>query len=81
MILDISENQQKYEVIDQLNNGSSIITNFKKMEPNDAEITQEFEFICGGIYALQASIEKLSNSMYLFSPKEISIDKVNKGGA
>ena len=81
VILDISENEQKYEVIDQLNNGSSIITNFKKMEPNDAENTQEFEFICGGIYALQASIEKLSNSMYLFSPKEISIDNVNKGGA
>ena len=81
VILDISENEQKYEVIDQLNNGSSIITNFKKMEPNDAQNTQEFEFICGGIYALQASIEKLSNSMYLFSPKEISIDNVNKGGA
>jgi len=81
VILDISENEQKYEVIDQLNNGSSIITNFEKMETNDSKNSLEFEFISGGIYALQASIEKLSNSMYLFSPKEISIDKVNKGGA
>ena len=77
MILDVSENDQKYEIINQLNNGSSIISDFKKLGEKNIEKTLEFEFISGGIYALQASKEKLSDSMYLFSPKEINIDKLN----
>jgi len=77
VILDVSENDQKYEIINQLNNGSSIISDFKKLGEENIEKTLEFEFISGGIYALQASKEKLSDSMYLFSPKEINIDKLN----
>tara|TARA_Y100001978_G_C23604213_1_gene390321 strand:+ start:89 stop:934 length:846 start_codon:yes stop_codon:yes gene_type:complete len=78
VIFNISEKKHKYELIDKLNNGSPIITNFGKLETDNVENTLEFEFINGGIYALQASIEKLSDSMYLFSPKEIRIDKVTK---
>jgi len=77
VILDVSENDQKYEIINQLNNGSSIISDFKKLGEENIEKTLEFEFISGGIYALQASKEKLSDSMYLFSPKEINIDKLS----
>jgi len=79
VILEISDSEQKYKLVDQLNKGNSIISNFKnKSSENDIEKTLDFEFIMGGIYALQASKEKLSNSMYLFSPKEINIDKLTK---
>ena len=78
VILEISESQQKYELVDQLNKGNSIISNFKNLNNEDVEKTLDFEFILGGVYALQARQEKLSNSMYLFSPKEISIDKLTK---
>ena len=81
VILEISESQQKYELVDQLNKGNSIISNFKNLNNEDVEKTLDFEFILGGVYALQARQEKLSNSMYLFSPKEISIDKLTKEGS
>ena len=74
VILDVSGSDQKYELIDQLNNGNPIISDFKKLNSNNVEDTLEFEFINGGVYALEASKEKLSDSMYIFSPKEINIE-------
>ena len=74
VILDVSGSDQKYELIDQLNSGNPIISDFKKLNSTNVEETLEFEFINGGVYALDASKQKLSDSMYLFSPKEINIE-------
>ena len=77
-ILEISNAKQKYELIDQLNKGSSIISKFKNIKGEIIEKTMVFEFIMGGVYAIEARQEKLSDSMYLFSPKEINIDKLSE---
>ena len=77
VILEVSSANQKYELIDKLSSGNPIISDFKKLNANNVEETLEFEFINGGVYALEASKEKLNDFMYLFSPKEINIE--NKG--
>ncbi len=77
MILKITSENQKYELIDQLIKGASIISDFSKFMGVDNESNSNFEFIMGGVYALKAGKEKLSQSMYLFTPKEININKID----
>ena len=67
---------QKYEdctkAVDELKNRKVVVLNIEEMELEDQK--QVFEFIKGAVYALEASIQKISNGIFVIAPNNVQID-------
>ncbi|WMJ75988.1 MULTISPECIES: cell division protein SepF [unclassified Sedimentibacter] len=66
----------KYEdctkAVDELKNRKVVVLNIEGMELEDQK--QIFEFIKGAVYALEASIQKISNGIFVLAPNNVQID-------
>ena len=66
----------KYEdctkAVDELKNRKVVVLNIEGMELVDQK--QVFEFIKGAVYALEASIQKISNGIFVLAPNNVQID-------
>lgn len=66
----------KYEdctkAVDELKNRKVVVLNIEGMELDDQK--QVFEFIKGAVYALEASIQKISNGIFVLAPCNVQID-------
>jgi len=67
---------QKYEdctkAVDELKNRKVVVLNIEEMELEEQK--QVFEFIKGSVYALEASIQKISNGIFVIAPNNVQID-------
>ena len=67
---------EKYEdctkAVDELKNRKVVVLNIEGMELEDQK--QIFEFIKGAVYALEASIQKVSNGIFVLAPPNVQID-------
>jgi len=58
--------------VDELKNRKVVVLNIEGMELEDQK--QVFEFIKGAVYALEASIQKISNGIFVLAPCNVQID-------
>ena len=67
---------QKYEdctkAVDELKNRKVVVLNIEGMELESQK--QVFEFIKGAVYALESSIQKISNGIFVIAPNNVQID-------
>lgn len=67
---------EKYEdctkAVDEIKNRKVVVLNIEGMELEDQK--QIFEFIKGSVYALEASIQKVSNGIFVIAPSNVQID-------
>lgn len=67
---------EKYEdctkAVDELKNRKVVVLNIEGMELENQK--QVFEFIKGAVYALEASIQKISNGIFVIAPNNVQID-------
>lgn len=67
---------EKYEdctkAVDEIKNRKVVVLNIEGMELEDQK--QVFEFIKGAVYALEASIQKVSNGIFVLAPSNVQID-------
>ena len=67
---------QKYEdctkAVDEIKNRKVVVLNIEGMELEYQK--QIFEFIKGAVYALEASIQKVSNGIFVLAPNNVQID-------
>jgi len=66
----------KYEdctkAVDEIKNRKVVVLNIEGMELELQK--QVFEFIKGAVYALEASIQKISNGIFVLAPNNVQID-------
>lgn len=67
---------EKYEdctrAVDELKNRKAVVLNIESLELEDQR--QIFEFIKGAVYALEASIQKVSKGIFVIAPINVQID-------
>ena len=67
---------EKYEdctkAVDEIKNRKVVVLNIEGMELENQK--QVFEFIKGAVYALEASIQKESNGIFVLAPNNVQID-------
>jgi len=67
---------EKYEdctkAVDEIKNRKVVVLNIEGMELENQK--QVFEFIKGAVYALEASIQKVSNGIFVLAPNNVQID-------
>ncbi len=67
---------EKYEdctkAVDEIKNRKVVVLNIEGMELEEQK--QVFEFIKGSVYALEASIQKISNGIFVIAPNNVQID-------
>ncbi|QSX06882.1 cell division protein SepF [Sedimentibacter sp. zth1] len=67
---------EKYEdctrAVDELKNRKAVVLNIENLELEDQR--QIFEFIKGAVYALEASIQKVSKGIFVIAPINVQID-------
>lgn len=67
---------EKYEdctkAVDEIRNRKIVVLNIEGMELEEQK--QVFEFIKGAVYALEASIQKVSNGIFVLAPNNVQID-------
>lgn len=66
----------KYEdctkAVDEIKNRKVVVLNIEGLELDDQK--QIFEFIKGSVYSLEASIQKVSNGIFVIAPSNVQID-------
>lgn len=67
---------EKYEdctrAVDELKNRKAVVLNIESLDLEDQR--QIFEFIKGAVYALEASIQKVSKGIFVIAPVNVQID-------
>jgi cell division inhibitor SepF len=67
---------EKYEdctkAVDEIKNRKVVVLNIEGLELDDQK--QIFEFIKGAVYALEASIQKVSAGIFVIAPSNVQID-------
>lgn len=65
--------EEALQAIQALWSGKSVLLNLRMMTPQQAQRT--VDFVAGGIYALSGHLERLSESIFLFTPSCIPVSK------
>lgn len=58
-------------IIDDLRSGKAVVVNFEQLEASVKR--QIFDFINGGIYAIDGSIQKVTRDIFVLAPKNVAI--------
>ena len=59
-------------VIDRISESKTVILNLQMLEPDKKR--QIFDFVSGGVYALDGQIQKVTKDIYVLTPKGIQVD-------
>ncbi len=60
------------KIIDDLKRRRTVVVNLEQLEP--ATKRQIFDFINGGVYALEGTIQKVSTDIFVLAPINVEID-------
>lgn len=60
------------QIIDDLKSRKAVVVNFEQLEINIKR--QIFDFINGGIYAVEGKIQKVTKDIFILAPSNIEID-------
>ncbi len=60
------------QIIDDLKSRKAVVVNFEQLELNIKR--QIFDFINGGIYAVEGKIQKVTKDIFILAPSNIEID-------
>lgn len=60
------------KAVDELKNRKAVVLNIESLELEDQR--QIFEFVKGAVYALEASIQKVSKGIFVIAPLNVQID-------
>ena len=63
IVVKVSQQENIQEVIDKIKTGQKVIVNIEDMA--QADITRSLDFLTGAVYALNLTMEKLDNKIYL----------------
>jgi cell division inhibitor SepF len=73
-ILKPKEYEDCRKAVDELKNNKIVVLNIEKIETEEVQ-KEIFEFIKGSVYALEASIQKISFGIFLLAPKNVQVDE------
>ncbi len=59
-------------IIDDLKSRKTVIVNLEQLDNNIKR--QIFDFISGGLYALEGNIQKVTKDIFIFAPSNVEID-------
>ena len=59
------------KLVDNMRNFKPIIVNLERVETDMAR--KMFDFLNGGIYALEGTVQKINQNIYIFAPKNVNI--------
>lgn len=60
------------QIIDDLKSRKSVVINFEQLDP--AIKRQIFDFVSGGIYAIEGKIQKVNKDIFILAPSNVEID-------
>lgn len=59
-------------IIDDLKSRKTVVVNLEQLDNNIKR--QIFDFISGGLYALEGNIQKVTKDIFIFAPSNVEID-------
>ncbi len=59
-------------ILDDLKSRKTVIVNLEQLESNIKK--QIFDFINGGLYAIEGNIQKVTKDIFIFAPNSVEID-------
>lgn len=59
-------------IIDDLKSRKAVVVNFEQLDANIKR--QIFEFINGGLYAIEGKIQKVTKDIFILAPSNVEID-------
>ena len=68
--------QDAPKIIDKLINNDAVVVNFENLEPEIKR--QVFDFINGGIYAIEGKIQKVTRDIFILAPKGVGIEGIKE---
>ncbi|NLW39753.1 MAG: cell division protein SepF [Tissierellia bacterium] len=60
------------KIVDDLKMRKTVVVNLEQLEPNIKR--QIFDFINGGLYSLEGSIQKVTTDIFVLAPSNVEID-------
>lgn len=64
------------KIIDKLILNDAVVVNFEHLEPEIKR--QVFDFINGGIYAIEGRIQKVTADIFILAPKDVAIEGIKE---
>lgn len=64
------------KIIDKLIMNDAVVVNFENLEPELKR--QVFDFINGGIYAIEGKIQKVTKDIFILAPKGVGIEGIKE---
>ncbi len=64
------------KIIDRLIMNDAVVVNFENLEPELKR--QVFDFINGGIYAIEGKIQKVTKDIFILAPKGVGIEGIKE---
>ncbi|MCI5674868.1 MAG: cell division protein SepF [Ezakiella sp.] len=64
------------KIIDKLIMNDAVVVNFEHLEPELKR--QVFDFINGGIYAIEGKIQKVTKDIFILAPKGVGIEGIKE---
>lgn len=64
------------KIIDNLIMNDAVVVNFEHLEPELKR--QVFDFINGGIYAIEGRIQKVTSDIFILAPKGVAIEGIKQ---
>lgn len=62
------------EIVDALRARKAVVVNFEQLEPGTKR--QIFDFVNGGLYAIDGKIQKVNKDIFILAPSNIEIDGI-----
>lgn len=63
-------------IVDDLKQKKAVVVNFEQL---DGEIKRQiFDFINGGLYAVEGNIQKINKDVFILAPSNVEIDGITK---
>ena len=78
VVLKLFDSNEGEKVIDYLQEGKCVICDFGQFNIDENEIPEEFNFLLGGIYGIKAKKMEIKKGVYIFTPKNISVQNRSK---
>ena len=78
VVLKLFDSNEGEKVIDYLQEGKCVICDFGQFNIDENDIPEEFNFLLGGIYGIKAKKMEIKKGVYIFTPKNISVQNRSK---
>lgn len=76
-IITATDFEQSLEVTEKIQNGEPVILDIHALSAEQAH--RLIDFVCGSTYAINGSIQKLTQNLFLFSPESMPVAQTQMG--